>query len=127
VGSARRRARRQGDPHRRARHPGVEHPQEARRVRQHLVDRGLRLGGRAAGRARLGQPRAPLPARRRPPRLRRRRGDLSQPARRLDPGAQLDAARGRAARLADHPRRGHFDLGLLHGAARTGSCRTRSG
>ena len=46
--------RRQGHPHRGARHPALEEPQAAGRVRQHLVGRGLHLRGRAAGRARLG-------------------------------------------------------------------------
>ena len=58
-------------------------PKTRRRVRQHLVDRRLRLRGRAAGRAGLGHAREALPARRRAPRFRLRRRDLSQPARRL--------------------------------------------
>ena len=93
LGRARRAARHQGHPHRRARHAGLAHSQAARRVRQHLVDRRLRRRGLPAGRARLGQPRAALSAGWRPPRLRLRRRDLPAAARRLDPGAQLDAAR----------------------------------
>ncbi len=42
------RARRQGHPHRRARHPARPRAEAARRVRQHLVGRGLLLGRPAA-------------------------------------------------------------------------------
>ena len=49
-------ARDQGDPHRRARHPGRQRAQEARRVRQYLVDRRLRRRRLPAGRAWLGHP-----------------------------------------------------------------------
>ncbi len=49
--------RRQGHPHRRARHPARARPQAARQVRQHLVGRGLRVRGPAAVRARLGHAR----------------------------------------------------------------------
>ena len=49
--------RRQGHPHRRARHPARARPEAARRVRQHLVGRRLLLGRAAAGRARLGHAR----------------------------------------------------------------------
>ena len=54
LGPAGATARRQGHPHRRARHPARQEPEAARRVRQHLVGRGLSLGRHAAGRARLG-------------------------------------------------------------------------
>ncbi len=49
-------ARRQGHPHRRARHPARQDAEADERVRQHLVGRGLRLRGHAAGRTRLGHP-----------------------------------------------------------------------
>ncbi len=50
--------RRQGHPHRRARHAARRRtPKPPRRVRQHLVGRRLRLGRPAAGRTRLGHAR----------------------------------------------------------------------
>ena len=49
VGRARAAAGRQGGPHRRARHAGVDATERAWRVRQHLVGRWLRLGRLAAG------------------------------------------------------------------------------
>ena len=45
------------DPHRRARHPGFAQAQGEGRIRQHLVDRRLRLRGRPARRDGLGHPR----------------------------------------------------------------------
>ena len=54
LGEARQEARRQGHPHRRARYAARQASQADRSVRQHLVGRGLRLRGPAAGRARLG-------------------------------------------------------------------------
>ena len=57
LGPAGARPRRQGHPHRRARHPAREEPEADERLRQHLVGRGLPLGGHAAGRARLGHAR----------------------------------------------------------------------
>ena len=54
MGRAGAEARRQGHPHRRARHAARPRPQAAQRLRQHLVGRGLRLGGHAAGGTRLG-------------------------------------------------------------------------
>ena len=51
------RARRQGHPHRRARHPARPRSQAARQVRQYLVGRGLPVRGPAALRARLGHAR----------------------------------------------------------------------
>ena len=54
TGPAGAEARRQGHPHRRARHPALEEAEADGHLRQHLVGRGLRLGGPAAGRARLG-------------------------------------------------------------------------
>ena len=49
--------RRQGHPHRRARHAARARPEADGRVRQHLVGRGLPVGRAAAGRARLGHAR----------------------------------------------------------------------
>ena len=49
--------RHEGDPHLRARHPDQLRPEEARRVRQHVVGRRLLRGRRRARRARLGHPR----------------------------------------------------------------------
>ena len=48
--------RRQGHPHRRAGHAALQIAEAAGGVRQHLVGRGLPVGGHAAGRARLGHP-----------------------------------------------------------------------
>ena len=112
------RARRQGHPHRRARHPARQGAEAARQVRQHLVGRGLRLGGPAAGGARLRHPREGAAAERPPPRLRLRRGDLSGAARRRHQGALLDADRAGPARLPGHPQRGDLDRRLLHGPRR---------
>ena len=80
------------DPHRRARHPGLEPPQASGRVRQYLVDRRLRLRGLPARRAGLGHARASLPQGRHAPCQRLWRGDLPDPARRGDARAHLDAA-----------------------------------
>ena len=86
-------ARRQGHPHRRARHPARQTPKPHGRVRQHLVGRGLRLGGPAAGRARLGHARE-MDAGERPrshdERLRARRSICCSPAptRASAPGAR---------------------------------------
>ena len=63
-------ARRQGDPHRRARHPGLAQSQGGRRVRQYLVDRRLRLGRQPAVRDGLGHAREGAAGRRRAPRVR---------------------------------------------------------
>ena len=57
LGAADAARRRQGHPHRRARHPARARAQAARQVRQHLVGRGLHLGRPAALRARLGHAR----------------------------------------------------------------------
>ena len=105
LGGAGPRPRRQGHPHRRARHPACRRCQEARRVRQHLVHRRLRQRGLPAGGTRLGHPRERLPRRRRPPRLRQRRRHLPQAPRRRHPGAHLDAAGGPLPRLPRHPQR----------------------
>ncbi len=61
LGQARPAAGRQGDPHRRARHPGLAQAEGSGRVRQHLVDRRLRLRGRPARRDGLGHAREDLP------------------------------------------------------------------
>ena len=81
LGPARPAARRQGHPHRRARHPGLADAEGGRRVRQHLVDRRLRLRGRPARRDGLGHAREGAAGRRQAPHLRLRRGDLPEPAR----------------------------------------------
>ena len=65
-GAAREEARREGHPHRRARHPARQAAKGCGYFRQHLVGRGLRLGRPAAGRARLGHPRE-VDAEERPP------------------------------------------------------------
>ncbi len=62
VGGARAAARRQGDPHRRARHAGRIVREGAERVRQHVVGGRLRGRGLPAGRARLGLAREELAA-----------------------------------------------------------------
>ncbi len=64
LGRSRARARREGHPHRGAGHAGIQRPEEAQRVRQHLVGRRLRERRGAAERARLGYPREELSARR---------------------------------------------------------------
>ena len=48
--------RRQGHPHRRARHPAGRQAEADGNLRQHMVGRGLRLRGAAAGRAGAGAP-----------------------------------------------------------------------
>ena len=67
LGAADAGARGQGRAHRRARHPGRARRQADRHLRQHLVGRGLRLRELPARRARLGHPRALVPAERPPP------------------------------------------------------------
>ena len=54
MGASRPAPRRQGRAYRGARHPARQEPEAAQRVRQHLVDRRLLVGGHAAGRTRLG-------------------------------------------------------------------------
>ena len=49
-------ARHQGHPHRRARHPARQAAEADGRVRQHLVGGRLHVRGPAAGRTRLGHP-----------------------------------------------------------------------
>ena len=56
MGAPRTAPRRQGRAYRRARHATRQEPEAAQRVRQHLVDRRLPVGGHAAGRTRLGEP-----------------------------------------------------------------------
>ena len=73
LGAADARPRRQGHPHRRARHPALHQAEAAERLRQHLVGRGLHVGRHAAGRARLGHPRE-MAAGERPPAQARARG-----------------------------------------------------
>ena len=97
--------RRQGHPHRRARHPARARAQAARRVRQHLVGRGLLLRRPAALRARLGHAREAHAGERPPPRFRLRRRDLPDPAGRRHPGALLDPDRAGPARLPGDPQR----------------------
>lgn len=55
----------QGDPHRRTRHASLRGAQEARRVRQHMVDRRFHQRRQPAGRTRLGNPRDGVAAGRR--------------------------------------------------------------
>ena len=54
MGASRPAPRRQGRAYRGARHPARQEPEAAQRVRQHLVDRRVLVGGHAAGRTRLG-------------------------------------------------------------------------
>ena len=54
LGQADEEGRRQGHPHRRARHPAHQAAEADERVLEHLVGGGLHFGGPAAGRARLG-------------------------------------------------------------------------
>ena len=111
-------ARRQGRAHRRARHPGRARRQADRELRQHLVGRGLHLRELPAGRARLGQPRALVPAERPPAPRRLPGGDLSRHAGDPDQGPYLDAGGRAAVRLPRHPQRGDLDRRLLHRSAR---------
>ena len=75
----------EGHPHRRARHADRRSTQAGRRVRQHVVGRGLLRGRRRAGRAGLGHPRETAAAERvRAPRVR--------------PAATRSASRNRAWR-----------------------------
>src|SRR5947209_7479944 len=75
------------------------YPEAARRVRQHLVGRGLLLGGPAAFRARLGHAREAHAGERAPPRFRLRRRDLPDATGRRHARSLVDADRTGAARL----------------------------
>ena len=57
LGPARQEGRRQGHPHRRARHPARQAAEADGRLRQHLVGRRLHVRRHAAGRTRLGHAR----------------------------------------------------------------------
>ena len=114
LGAADARSRRQGRPHRRARHPALDQAQAARRLRQHLVGGRLHVGGHAAGRDGLGHARD-MAARERPPAQAwapRRR--LSAPARRQYPRQDLVPDAGAAIRLSRHPQRVDLDRRFLH-------------
>ncbi len=125
MGPARHDARRQGHPHRRARHPAGAQSQAAGRVRQHLVGGGLPVRGHAAGRTRLGHPRD-LDAGQCPhPRQGLRGRDLHPAARRQHAGAVLDADAAGAIRLPRHPQRVDLDRGLFHRARRRPEARGR--
>ncbi len=117
LGPARAQARRQGHPHRRARHPALQEAEADERVRQHLVGGRLRVGRHAAGRTRLGHARK-VDAGQRPQAHRRlRRGDLSAAARRQHARALLVPDAGRAIRLPRHPQRVDLDRRLFHACA----------
>ena len=117
LGKPRQGTRRQGHPHRRARHAGFEQAEDAGRVRQYLVGRRLRQRGQPAGRARLGNARAPFPARRAPARFRTQERDLPDATRLRDARAHLDARGEALPRLPDHARRVDLDLGFPDGPA----------
>ena len=85
-------ARRQGHPHRRARHAGVQPAEGAERIRQHLVRGRLRRRGLPASRARLGLAREELAARRQATRVSSRQRHLPDAAGRRDARAHVDAA-----------------------------------
>ena len=109
-------ARHQGHSYRRAGQPVERAAQGARRVRQHLVERGIRRRVAAAGGTGLGHPRKELACRWPNLRFRLQGGDLPRAYRCVDAGAHLDATRRPDAGLSDFPRRGDLDPGLLHGA-----------
>ena len=108
--------RRQGHPHRRARHAALQASEAAGGVRQHLVGRGIPVGRHAAGRTRLGHPREMDAGERAHPRDRLRRRDLPDAARRQHARAHLVPDARRAVRLPRHPQRVDLDLRLFHGA-----------
>ena len=118
LGPAGAAARRQGRPHRRARHPARQEPEAAQRLRQHLVGRGLRLRGHAAGRTRLGHAREmdarTTPASTRPAAARRSISSSPAPTRAC--ARWTPTARG-AIRLPRHPQRVDLDRRLLHACA----------
>ncbi len=114
VGALRHAARHQDGADRGAGPPGRQPPQRVGRVRQHLVERGVRRRIPAARRAGLGHPRAALAARGHGVRLRLRLLHLSQPPGLHDAGALLGPHRGSVPRLADLARRIAFDPRLLH-------------
>ena len=116
VGQARAAPRREGNPHRRARHAAVEEAQAHAGVRQHVVGRRLSFGRRAAGGTGLGHARN-LDARERGRAFDGlRRGDLSQAAGRQHARALVDADGTGAIRIPRHAQRGDLDLRLPHRA-----------
>ena len=104
LGAARARPRRQGHPHRRARHPARQKPEADGRLRQHLVGRGLPVGRHAAGRARLGHPRE-VDAGERPHRTTTgsQGRDLPAPARRQHPRPLVVPDAGRRNTASSSP------------------------
>ena len=122
LGPARQEGRRQGHPHRRARHPARQAAEADGRVRQHLVGGRLHLGRHAAGRARLGHAREVDAGERPQAQDRLPGGDLSAAAGRQHPRALLDADAAGAIRLPGHPQRVDLDRRLLHPARRAARC-----
>ena len=101
-------------------------PKPRQVFRQHLVGRGLRQRGYAAGRTWLGHVRAVAAGQCARPRFRLRSRDLPAAARRQHPGALLDPDREGAIRLPRHPQRVDLDRGLLPRCA-TPPARPRTG
>ena len=99
LGPACQEARRQGHPYRRARHPARQAAQADGGVRQHLVGRGLRVGGPAARRARLGHAREVDAGERPQAQDRLPGGDLPDAAGREHARALVDADRQGPVRL----------------------------
>jgi homospermidine synthase len=108
-------ARRQGHPYRRARHPARQKPKPIERVRQYLVGRGLRVGRHAAGRARLGHAREmDADERQRKHKTGCQAAIYLTAARRQHARALMDADGQGAIRLPGHPQRVDLDRRLLH-------------
>ena len=104
LGAAFARPRRQGHPHRRARHAAGAHAEADGRLRQHMVGGGISVGGHAAGRTRLGHPREMAAGQQRHARP-RRPGDLPAAARRQYPRPFLVPDARLAVRVSRHPQR----------------------
>jgi len=95
-------ARRQRHPYRRTRHSAFQETKDDEGVRQHVVGGGVRLGGHATGRTRLGHARE-VDARQWPrARLRLRGGDLSAAARSQYARPLMVSDTGTAIRLSGH-------------------------
>ncbi len=100
------RPRRQGHPHRRARHPARPHPKAERRLRQHLVGRGLSVRRRCSRPSSAGA-RMSAGCRQTAARTSRLPGrDLSPAAGRQHPRALLVSDARAAIRLPRHAQRG---------------------
>ena len=109
--------RRQGHPHRRARHPA------RRAIPSRAASSSTPGRSRASSRKACSRPssagartRRRMPPNAAPARLRLRRRDLSEAARRRHAGALVDADGAGPARLPGHPQRVDLDRRLLHAA-----------